>query len=118
MHPVRLSEKAWNFAESRRGDLLMDDYVSRLIENLADLSGEGNLLPEGMHLIDVIEAQRPGYLSQDTGFEKNAVEIMGYLREAYHGKVPRAVYRRKCVERGLSDDEIAQAEVTFWQWLS
>jgi hypothetical protein len=117
MHPVRLSEKAWNFVEARRGDLLVDDYVSRLIENVADLSDEGNLLPEGMHLIEVIEAQHPGYGSSPTGSDKTAVEIMGYLREVYHGKVPRAIFNRKCTERGLSNDEIAQAELTFWQWL-
>ncbi|HEY3273320.1 MAG TPA: hypothetical protein VGJ92_06135 [Methanocella sp.] len=120
MHPVRLSEKAWNFVESRRGDLLADDYdcVSKMIENVADLSGEGNLLPEGMHLIEVIEARQSDYCSSDTGDEKKAVEIMGYLREAYHGKVPRAVFLRKCSERGLSDEEIARAELTFGQWLS
>jgi hypothetical protein len=85
-------EKAWNFVESRRGDLLVDDYISRLIENVADLSGDGNVLPEGMHLIEVIEAQQSGYCSPATGCEKKAAEIMGYLREAYHRKVPRAVF--------------------------
>jgi hypothetical protein len=118
MHPVRLSEKAWNFVESRRGDQLVDDYVSRLLENVADLSGEGNLLPEGMHLIEVIEAQRQGYCSSDSGCREMAAEIMGYLREAYRGKVPRAVFRRKCGERGLEDEEITQAEQAFGQWLS
>jgi hypothetical protein len=117
MHPVRLSEKAWNYVESRRGDMLVDDYVSRLIENIEDLSGEGNLLPEGINMIEVIEAERPGYCSRDSGCREMAVEIMGYLREAYHGKVPRDVFRRKCGERGMADEEIAEAEETFWQWL-
>jgi hypothetical protein len=118
MHPVRLSEKAWNFVESRQGEMLVDDYVSRLIENVADLSGEGNLLPEGINMIEVIEAYRPGFCSGDSGYQKIAAEIMGYLREAYHDKVPRAVFRRKCGDRGLCDEEIAQAELTFGQWLS
>lgn len=118
MHPVTLSEKAWNFVESRRGDLLADDYISRLIENIADLSGEGNLLPEGMNLIEVIEAQKSGCCTSDTGSGKKAAEIMGYLREAYHGKVPRAVFLRKCGERGLSNDEVAQAGLEYGQWLS
>jgi hypothetical protein len=117
MHPVRLSEKAWNFVEARRGDMLVDDYVSKLIENVADLSSGGNLLPEGMQLIEVIEAHRPGYSDSDSGSGTMAAEIMGYLREACHGKVPRAVFRRKCRERGLDDEEIAQAEGNFWQWL-
>ncbi len=42
---------------------------------------------------------------------------MGYLREAYHGKVPLAVFRKKCGERGLAGEEIAEAEQTFGQWL-
>jgi hypothetical protein len=118
MHQVRLSDKAWNFAESRRGDMLVDDYISQLIENVAHLSGEGNVLPDGINLIEVIEAYRPAYGPPDGGYQKIAVEIMGYLREACHGKVPRALFRKKCVERGLDDEEIAKAEQTFWQWLS
>lgn len=117
MRPVRLSEKAWNYVESRRGDMLVDDYVSRLIENVADLSGEGNVLPEGINVIEVIEAYRPGFSSVDDGCQKVAGEIMGYLREAYHGKVPLAVFRKKCSERGLAGDEIAEAEQKFWQLL-
>jgi hypothetical protein len=117
MHPVRLSEKAWNYVESRRGDLLVDDYVSRLIENVAGLSGEGSLLPEGINVIEVIEAYRPGVCAVDDGCQKVAGEIMGYLREAYHGKVPLAVFRKKCSERGLAGEEIAEAEQTFWQFL-
>ncbi len=70
MRPVRLSEKAWNYVESRRGDMLVDDYVSRLIENVAGLSGEGNVLPEGINMIEVIEAYRPGTCSAMTGARK------------------------------------------------
>ena len=117
MHPVRLSEKAWNFVEARRGDMLVDDYVNKLLENLADLSSGGNLLPEGMHVIEVIEAHQPGYCGADSGCGTIANEIIGYLREACHGKVPRAVFQRKCHERGLDDAEIAEAERTFRQWL-
>jgi hypothetical protein len=117
MRPVRLSEKAWNYVESRRGDVLVDDYVSRLIENVADLGGEGNVLPEGINMIEVIEAYRPGFTFVDDGCQKVASEIMGYLREAYHGKVPLVVFRKKCGERGLASEEIAEAERTFWQWL-
>lgn len=97
--------------------MLVDDYFSRLIDNVADLSGEGNVLPEGINVIEVIEAYRPGVCSVDDGCRKVASEIMGYLREAYHGKVPLAVFRKKCSERGLADEEIAEAEQTFWQWL-
>jgi hypothetical protein len=117
MRPVRLSEKAWNYVESRRGDMLVDDYVSRLIENVAGLSSEGNLLPEGINVIEVIEAYRSPVCSVDDGCQKVASEIIGYLREAYHGKVPLAVFRKKCSERGLADEEIAEAEQTFWQLL-
>jgi hypothetical protein len=118
MHPVRLSEKAWNFVESRRADMLVDDYVSRLIENVADLSGEGNLLPEGMNMIEVIEAFRPGYTSGDSGYRTIAAEIISYLLDAYHGNVPVNVFRRKCGERGLSNEEIAQVEQIYGRWLS
>jgi hypothetical protein len=118
MHPIRLSEKAWNFVESRCGDMPVDEYVSRLIENVADLSSDGNLLPEGMHMIEVIEAQKSHYCSADTGCQEKASEILGYLREAFRGKVPRTVFRRKCAERGLNDDEIVQAELELRQWLS
>jgi hypothetical protein len=118
MHPIRLSEKAWNFVDSRHGDMPVDEYVSRLIENVADLSSEGNLLPEGMRMIEVVEAGISRYCSADTGCREKASEILGYLREAFHGTVPRAVFRRKCAERGLNDDEIVQAELEFGQWLS
>jgi|AGTN01.1.fsa_nt_gi hypothetical protein len=118
MNPVRLSEKAYNFAESRRGSMLLDDYVSRLIENVSDLSGEGIIMPEGMRIIEVIEAFRPGYTSVDSGYRTIADEVIDYLREAYHDKVPRAVFRRKCSERGLSDEEIDLAEQIHGQWLS
>jgi hypothetical protein len=85
---------------------------------VADLSSDGNLLPEGMHMIEAIEAQKSRYCPTDTGCHEKASEIMGYLREAFHGKVPRTVFRRKCAERGLNDDEIVQAELEFGQWLS
>jgi hypothetical protein len=118
MHPVRLSEKAWNFVESRHGDRLHDDYVSMLIENIADLSGEGSVMPDGLRLIEVIEAYRQKYGPRDGHGKDVAKHIIDYLREAYQGKVPRAVFVRKCMERGLSDDEIEQAACDFIQWLA
>jgi hypothetical protein len=117
MHPIRLSEKAWNFVESRRGDLLHDEYVSRLIENVADLSGEGSIMTDGLRVIEAIEAYRPGYSSADSGYDKVAGEVIGYLREAFHGKVPRAMFSKKCEERGLEKEEIAKAELQFNEWL-
>jgi len=117
MHPIRLSEKAWNFVESRRGELLHDEYVSRLIENVADLSGDGSIMADGLRLIEAIEAYRPGYACVASGCDQVACEIIGYLREAFHGKVPRAVFRKKCRERGLVEEEIAEAEAQHKEWL-
>ncbi|MGA9141736.1 MAG: hypothetical protein WBZ29_16040 [Methanocella sp.] len=118
MHPVRLSEKAWNFVESRRGDRLHDDYVSMLIENIADLSGEGSVMPDGLQFIEMIEAQRRIYGQHDGRGSDVARRVIDYLRDAYQGKVPRAVFVRKCMERGMSDEEIEQAACDFIQWLA
>ncbi len=118
MHPIRLSEKAWNFVEARRGERLHDEYVSRLIENVADLSGAGSVMADGLRLIEAIEAYEPGYSATGSGYQEVADEVVGYLREAFHGKVPRAVFRKKCAERGLEDEEIARAEARFKEWLA
>ena len=117
MRPVRLSEKAWSFVERHRGGLLHDEYVSKLIENVEDISRDGNVLPDGMRIIDVIEAYRPTYCTAENGHEEVARQIIGYLKEAFHGHVRRAIFEKKLAERGLSPDEIARAEQMYRQWL-
>lgn len=117
MHPIRLSEKAWNYVESRHGDMLPDDYVSMLIENIIDLSSQGQMMPDGMLISDVLEAYRPVSETAGGQVSETATQIMGYLREAYHGKVPRDIYRKKCEGRGLSRFEVEQAEKAFKLWL-
>jgi hypothetical protein len=117
MRPIRLSEKAWEFVESRRGDALPDDYVSQLIESVAGLSGSGYLMPDGLLIIDVLEAYRPPFEQPQDRFSGTARHILDYLLEAYRGKVPASVFRKKCEERGMSREEIEQAESALKEWL-
>ena len=117
-HPITLTEKAWNFVESRRGQMTHSDYVNLLIENIEDLSGEGTATIDGGRTIEAIEAFRPvaGH-SVGSGADYVSRQIMGYLSEVYHGKVPRKVFEKKCAERGLSPEEIGEAEKEYGKQL-
>ena len=117
MHPITLSEKAWKFVESRHSGTIIDEYVSRLIENVADLSSDSSFLADGTKLIEVIEAYKPLCNPSCGKSDEVATHIIYYLREAYHGKVPRAIFQKKCFERGMSHEDITLAEKAFWQWL-
>jgi hypothetical protein len=120
-----LSDKAWSFVESRRGTTPVDQYVSMLVENIADLSGEGIATEDGSRVIDEIEAYAPpqssirGEMVKGTLSEHREVleRTIDYLRDAYHDRVPRHVFEKKCRERGISALEILEAEKRYGQWL-
>lgn len=123
-HAIVLSDKAWSFIEARRGDKSPDSYVSMLIESVADLSGEEIATLDGVKVIDEIEAQasegqvvRLRTDSAEAEHRQIARHTIDYLREAYHDKVPKRVFEKKCRDRGLTAAEIAQAEGEYGQWL-
>ena len=124
-HDIKLSDKAWSFVESRRGKIPVDHYVSMLVENIADLSGEGIATEDGSRVIDEIEAYGPPQGSARVEPVKVNLSVHGevlehtmdYLRDAYHDRVPRHVFEKKCRERGLSALEILEAEKRYRQWL-
>lgn len=125
-HTIVLSHKAWAFVESRRGQTPADDYVCMLIENIADLSKEYLTTLDDSQIIDLIEAYAParfpGIGDDDNGnisrHKEIARDMIDYLRDAYNDRVPRAVFEKKCRERGLSSLEIREAEKLYVQWLS
>jgi hypothetical protein len=124
-HTIALSDKAWAFVESRRGQTPADDYVCMLIENIADISKEYLTTLDDSQIIDLIETYAPERVP-GTGDDGNADlsrhreiarDMIDYLRDAYNDRVPRAVFQKKCRERGLSSLEIREAEEQFVQWL-
>jgi len=118
-HAVVLSDKAWRYVESRRGLKSADLYVSAMIENIEDLSSESTATLDGIKIIDSIESYIPvksGSLDYKE-HAKIARHTIDYLREAYHGRVPRAVFVKKCRDRGLTDSDINEAEKEFAQWI-
>jgi len=119
-HAVVLSDKAWRYVESRRGLKSADSYVSSMIENIEDLSGESTATIDGIKIVDSIESYTP-VKSKSGGDQEHIMEIarhtIDYLQEAYHGRVPRAVFVKKCRDRGLTDSEIREAENEFAQWI-
>ena len=124
-HAIKLSDKAWSFLESRRGKIPVDQYISMLVENIADLSGEGIATEDGSRIIDEIEAFASPQDSASVEKAKGNLSMHGevfertidYLRDAYHDRVPRHVFEKKCRERGLSALEILEAEKRYGQWL-
>jgi len=124
-HDIQLSDKAWSFVESRRGHIPVNQYVSMLVENIADLSGEGIATEDGSRIIDEIEAYTPppGHdrvekFQSNLSVHREILErTIDYLRDAYHDRVPRHVFEVKCRERGLSALEILEAEKLYEQWL-
>lgn len=91
--------------------MLHSDYVNMLIEHVEGLSRECLLMQDETSIIDAIESYRP-VVSQDhsIGAEFVAEQIINFLMEVFHDKVPRQVFEKKCAERGLKPEEIAKAE--------
>lgn len=124
-HTITLSDKAWAFVESRRGQAQPDHYVNMILENVAGLSGEGFAAEDDTRIIDQIEAYAPIRYSALGETGKNSVaerrdvllHTIDYLRDAYHDRVPRHVFEQKCRERGLSALDILEAEHQYARWL-
>ncbi len=124
--PIDLSPKALKFIESRRKDLSIQQYINKVMENLFDETAISSVSVDGYDIVEVIE-NNTSYDSEISHFqEKHEMsgiagqyddysldnipqKIYSYLSDVYGDKVPADIFRKKCLERGMTTEDVDSA---------
>lgn len=116
VNTIELSDKALAFVQGRRNGQSVDQYVNQVLESLCDQGSLAAVYFGGGTLLDLVESgagpeKLPG-LQDDSNqpVRPEAIMIYASLQKAPEDAVSGQVFRGKCREAGLADDEIAYAE--------
>ncbi len=124
--PIDLSPKALKFIESRRKDLSIQQYINKVMENLFDETAMSSVTVDGYDVVEVIEnsTSYDSGISQfqkkhemsgitepygDHSFDNIPQKVYDYLSEVYGAKVPADIFRKKCLERGMTAEDVNSA---------
>ena len=123
---IDLSPKALKFIESRRKDLSIQQYINKVMENLFDETAISSVTVDGYDVVEVIENNKSydheifqfqedhekvlaAGLYGDNPLDHIAQNVYDYLSEVYKDKVPAEIFRKKCVERGMTAEDVDRA---------
>ena len=124
---LELSPKSFKFIETRKKDLTIEAYINLVMENLFDETALSTVAPEDYNILEIVEkrkSQRPHEydnlieaLENNEYKEKVDVDLTGqvfdYLSAVYKNKIPRNVFIKKCVERGVNKEDISLALLKY-----
>lgn len=123
---IDLSPKAIKFIESRRNDLSIQQYINKVMENLFDETAFSTVSVDGPDVFEVIE-NGTSYDSEFSRFQAKhemsgiagqyddhspdniPQKVYSYLSEVYKNKVPVDIFHKKCLERGMTAEEVSIA---------
>ncbi len=124
--PIDLSPKALKFIESRRKDLSIQQYINKVMENLFDETAFSSVTLDDNNVVEVIENsisydrdiaqfQERHQMSAmaepygDYTFNNISQNVYDYLREVYKDRIPVDIFRKKCLERGMTAEDVNSA---------
>lgn len=126
---IDLSPKALKFIESRRKDLSIQQYINKIMENLFDETAISSVTVDGYDVVEVIENNKSydheifiqedhekiltAELHGDDSFERIAQNVYDYLSEVYRDKVLADIFRKKCLERGMTSVDVDRAILKY-----